>query len=424
MRTLFIGYFVMVTLAIYQLALKGRGGPQAVAAVVLAIFVAVLGVVIVHAYGFQIQHSRWRTRPDLLRCERSKLFNTIPFVTITRQSTIGDVDVAVAPGRYCSMPFFRFEYKDSNPNRVSVHLDDDYVKRLGWLYCRYRRTRWWFFKAYLVYQCARACFLGGASEAPLVQVYGLFVIELLFSFILVKWSPFEGHRNTVISVWLLSFSKLTTTGLAIALMPRYNLDPVSAMMIGLAIVVVHGAVTLAVLVLSVLGWISSWISLSRNTHKFPAILENPRADYLERIERLGRNVPGSTQPQPEDNDYDLVPVPVLPTVLEEPEEEIEEPSVPNYGANDVADNGRRVTRRPTSSLSPWTPNYQVPEIFFGEETPGAFELQTFEVSRDLTGLRDRTAPQNPTTPRHLTVPRDSVRKKESVTEQPWRQHRF
>lgn len=41
-------------------------------------------------------------------------------------------------------------------------------------------------------------------------------------------------------------------------------DPVSATMIGLAIVAAHGFVTLAVVVLSVLGWISSWMSLSRS----------------------------------------------------------------------------------------------------------------------------------------------------------------
>lgn len=292
MRTLFIGFFVMVTLALYQLSLRGRAGPTALAAIVLIIFAIGLGSIAGYACFFRLRQGRYAVGPDTLRCEQGKLFKTIPFMAVTRESKIGEQEASGAPRRFGSIPFVRIQYIDNDPDRVTVHLDDGYVKRFGWLSGRYRRSRWWFFAAYLFYQFVRGCFLGGASQDPMVQVYGLLVFEILTFLVFVKFSPFEGQRNTVVAVWMLSFSKIVTNGLAIAFLPDYNLSRIAATVIGLIILIVQGFLTLAVMTLVIIGIVSSWMSLSRNTERFPEHLEDTRVSYFEHIEHRANDIPG------------------------------------------------------------------------------------------------------------------------------------
>lgn len=292
MRTLFIGFFVMVTLALYQLSLRGRPGPTALAAVILVISSIGLGSVAAYACFFRLRHGKYAVGPDTIRCEKGKLFKTLPFIALTRESKIGEEDANEAPRRFGSIPFFRVQYINNDPERTTVHLDDSYTKRFGWLSSRYRRTRWWFFAAYLFYQFVRACFLGGASQDPLVQVYGLFIFEIIALLVIMKLNPFEGHRNTVIAVWILSVSKIMTTGLSIAFLPQFALNRTNATVVALIIVVIQGFVGLAVMVLTVVGMISTWMSLSRNTEKFPTVLEHTRVEYFEHIEHRARDIPG------------------------------------------------------------------------------------------------------------------------------------
>lgn len=292
MRTLFIGFFVMITLALYQLSLRGRAGPTALAAVVLVVLAIGLGSIAGYACFFRLRQGRYAVGSDTLRIEQGKLFKTVPFVSVTRESKIGEEE-AVPRGRlFGSVPFVRIQYIDNDPDRVTVHLDEVYVKRFGWLAGRYRRTRWWFFASYLFYQFVRGCFLGGASQDPPVQVYGLLVVEVLAFVALAKLSPFEGQRNTVAAVWMLSFSKIMTNGLAVAFLPEHELGRVAATVLGLIILIVQGFVTLAVMVLIVVGTVSTCMSLSRNTQRFPSVLEDTRVAYFEHVEHRANDVPG------------------------------------------------------------------------------------------------------------------------------------
>lgn len=302
MRSLFIGFFVMITLSLYQLSLRGRAGPTALASVVLVILSLGLGSIAGYACFFRLRHGKYAVGPDTLRCEQGKLFKAIPFMALTRESKIGEEESSHAPRRFGSIPFVRIQYIDNDPGRVTVHMDDGYVKRFGWLSGRYRRTRWWFFAAYLFYQFIRGCFLGGASQDPLVQVYGLLVFEVLAFAVVAKLSPFEGHRNTVVSVWMLSFSKIITNGLAVAFLPEYDLGRVAATVIGLIIIIVQGFVTLAVMVLVAVGVVSSWMSLSRNTERFPGALDDTRVSYFEHVEHRANDIPGPRPSPQEEND--------------------------------------------------------------------------------------------------------------------------
>ena len=74
MRSLFIGFFVMITLSLYQLSLRGRAGPTALASVVLVILSLGLGSIAGYACFFRLRHGKYAVGPDTLRCEQGKLF--------------------------------------------------------------------------------------------------------------------------------------------------------------------------------------------------------------------------------------------------------------------------------------------------------------------------------------------------------------
>lgn len=292
LRTTFIAFFTVMTLTMFQFTLKGPAGPTAIAAIIWLIFFVGLGGIAAYACYFRLRHGKYEAGRDTLRFERGKIFGKMPCVAATRQSTIRDEEESSAkPYLFGTMPFLRVRYVDDDADRATVHQDAGYIKRFGWLSSRYRRTRWWFFAPYLAYQFVRACFLGGGVRTPLAQVFGLFIFEMLALACIVKLNPFESNRNTAVAVWMLSISKIITTGLAIAFLPDFSLNRIVATVFGIIIIVVQGFVAIAVLVLIVLGVISSWMSVSRNREKFPEVLEQVRIGYFEHTRACADDLP-------------------------------------------------------------------------------------------------------------------------------------
>ncbi|KAF4966042.1 hypothetical protein FSARC_6242 [Fusarium sarcochroum] len=291
LRTLFIAFFTMMTLTLFQLSINGPAGPTAIAAVVFVMFMGFAGLT-AYACSTRLREGKYEVVTDSLRFEQGKLFKKVPFIATTLESSIGEEDQAQKPRLFGSLPIRRIKFTDKDPERPNVHQDEPYTKRFGWLSARYRRTRWWFFAIYLAYQFVRACFIGGGRADPLAQVYGLFIFEIIALVIIIKLKPFEGARNTTAAIWLLSISKIVTTGLSIAFLPSLNLSRVAATAIGMIILVVQCFLAAAILVLIVLGMISTWMSLSRNREEFPEKVDDLRVRYFEHMEnRAGTSVP-------------------------------------------------------------------------------------------------------------------------------------
>ncbi|ROT41713.1 TRP-domain-containing protein [Sodiomyces alkalinus F11] len=285
LRTLLVASFPLLTLALFQMNLERPTGPLAIAAVVFALLLVGLGGLVAYACYFRLRFSKFQMGTDTIILEQGRLFKVLPFVAATRASTIGEKESATK--RYGSLPFLRIHFVDNDPDRPrpSVHKDEAYVKRFGWLAAHYRRKRWWFFALWFAYQVARACFLGGASRSPLAQVYGLFILEVLAFIVFVNLKPYEGQRNAVVAVWMLGMSKVVTAGLSIAFLPDFNNSRILLTVFGLIIVVVQGFMVLAVIVLVVLGMISSWMSLHRNRETFrPQALDSIRISYYEHLQ--------------------------------------------------------------------------------------------------------------------------------------------
>ncbi|KAI1417162.1 TRP-domain-containing protein [Hypoxylon sp. FL1857] len=296
LRTLFIAFFSITTLAMFQFAIRGSAGPTAIAAVVFVIFIVMMGGLVLHALHGRLRFGTFSLDPDRILLRQGKMFGCLPCVTPVRLSQLREEELGEKP--VGSLPFVRFHFVDDDPNRTNVHQDEPYIKRFGWLSARYRLSRWWFFAFWLTYQLIRACFLGAGIGNAIAQVFGLFIVDILALVIIAALNPYEGQRNTALAVWLLALTRVATTGLSIAFLPDFSLNRIIVTVIGVVIIVIQALLTIAVMILIILGGISSWMSLSRNREYFSSeMLEGVRIRYFEHIEQRATGQPRPPKPK-------------------------------------------------------------------------------------------------------------------------------
>lgn len=290
-RTVLMGFFVMMTLTLYQFSIAGGPGVSAGVIAVAAItfivfFVGVFGGA-AYACFHRTKFGRYETSPDRVLITRSMTWKVLPGINFTRKSIVDtwrDKDQMRRREKHIgSLPFFGIKYTYTDPS-TTIHEDLPYIKRFGWLSARYRRTKWYFFWVWMVYQFLRACFVGGASKNAQAQVYGLFVLEIIAGLVVIMLNPFEGSRNTALAVYLLSLSKVITAGMSIAFLPEMNLARIPATVVGFVIIITQLLCCIALLILIVLSAISSWFSLSRNREEFhPSAWQGLRIKYFDHL---------------------------------------------------------------------------------------------------------------------------------------------
>ncbi|CZT03303.1 related to Calcium_related spray protein [Rhynchosporium agropyri] len=298
LRTLFIAFFMMTTLALFQFSYGGKAGPIAIAAIIfLVFFLGGLGVCF-YACFYRIRFGKYESTPDRVHFKRKKIMKIIPWYSPARESSLDEEEKAKTAG---SMSFFQIKFIDSEQEQQSVHQNNNFTKRFGWLSARYRRTRWWFFSFWVVYQFIRACFIGGARNNPMAQVIGLFIWEIIAFVAIICINPFEGQRNTALAVWMLGLSKVATAGLSIAFLPNLKLARIPTTIVGVIIIVIQGFLVIGVLILIVLGVISSYMSITRNREVFrPHGMTDIRLKYFDHLELTEKDVPPPPPPVPEE----------------------------------------------------------------------------------------------------------------------------
>ncbi|KAK2600995.1 hypothetical protein N8I77_010480 [Diaporthe amygdali] len=333
LRVLFMAFATMVTLIFYQFAIGGSPGVKVVAAISLLVFLLGIGGLATYSCHSRLRFYQYTVRPDRILVVRDNRLRAIPFICFIRLSTLKEAEF---PGRLIgSIPFVQVLYNDDNVDRVSVHEDHAYIKRFGWLSARYRRTRWWFFGCSLLYQLFRGLFIGGAVDSPQAQVYGLLVFEVLALLIFAKLDPFEGQRNMALAVWMLGISKVLTAGLSIAFLPTMRTNRIVATAIGFVIIVVQGLVVVGLMILVVIGAISSYMSLTRNKEEFtPETLESVRVQYFEHLQtkaidihlskeqRDWQNEETEKDKQPPQPSFSVIAVKRMSKIEDEDEDEI------------------------------------------------------------------------------------------------------
>lgn len=298
-RAFFIGFFMFMLLTMFQFTLSASRGVTAIAAIVFVIFY--LGMMSFAAYAlfYRLRSGKYASGPDRLNMERSRLLGFLPWYRLKRESKSGNQDEPKIPTN--SLPWWRVHFVDNNPERVSIHEDNDYTVRFGWLSARFRRTKWWAFAVWLMYEFVRACFYGGAAGHPLTQVFGLLVVECIGLFTIIWMRPFEATRLNLIMIYSLGFSKVVTVALSAAFDIRFNLDRIVTTVIGIVIIVIQGVLTILLLLAIVLGAISSYMSLTRYNQEFhPRSWSNQRDKLFKHINQAATDLPPrpTTPPAP------------------------------------------------------------------------------------------------------------------------------
>jgi hypothetical protein len=288
LRTVFIGFYMLTFLAMFQFSYLALSGPVAVACVAFSVVVFGVGSIAAYACFSRLRIGKYVSEPDRLNIAKRRLHRIIPWINISRNSKVPRSEDEIY---ICSIPWWTVH---AMADTVSVHDDEQYTTRFGWLASRYRRTRWWFFVVWLFYEFVRACFLAGASTQPLVQVLGLLAVEIIafISFIILR--PFEGQRLNVLAVYLLGFSKVATTGLSLAFDARFGIARIPTTVIGIIIIVIQGLLTVAVMVLILIGAVSSYMSILRDRGEIKPLRWNPvREKYFAHLDLAVQDVPRS-----------------------------------------------------------------------------------------------------------------------------------
>lgn len=297
LRAMFVAFFMMMFLTLFEFTYKGSAGVTVIAALVfIAFFVGMLGAA-GYACFYRLRLGHYETVPDKVHFEKTKAVGPVPWYGIKLESHRSEKsETTVSAG---SVPWRRIRYINEDPQRVGVHQDEDYTMRFGWLASRFRRTRWWFFAVWLVYEFVRACFYGGAVGHPLIQVFGLLVVEIIALVGIALMRPFEGARLNALMVYLLGFSKVATVALSAAFDARFNLQRITTTAIGIVIIVIQGVLAILLMIAIVIGAISSYMSLTRNHEDFkPQRWEKIRQRYFAHLEKTAPDVPPPPPPPP------------------------------------------------------------------------------------------------------------------------------
>ena len=297
LRTMFIAFFMVTFLALFEFTYEGSAGVTTIAALVFVFFSSGMLTVAGFACFYRLKSGHFERVPDRVRFEKTKAVGLVPWYGVKLESNRSDDPKStICVG---SVPWQRIRHINNDPQQAGIHQDEYYTARFGWLTARFRRTRWWFFAVWLIYEFVRACFYGGAAGHPLTQVFGLLVVEIIALVIIVLMRPFEGARLNALMVYLLGFSKVATVALSAAFDARFNLPRITTTAIGIVIIAIQGVLAIVLMIAIVIGAISSYMSLTRNHESFrPRKLGKLRQRYFTHLEKTAPDIPHPPQNPP------------------------------------------------------------------------------------------------------------------------------
>lgn len=338
LRTCYLAWFAMMFLTMFQFTYSSSGGVKGIAAIVFVVFL--LGMPLVAAYAFWYKQAITGSDSSYGRLwEHNVVRGKYPVPKLQMpakkapQTSVTETipDHAHSDSKASGSPLWRKmtstgSITDRNGNSRSIHDNEDYTKKFGWLAARFRRTRWWFFTAWLFYELLRAIFYAGASGYAQAQVFGLLIVEFL-AFVFIIWMrPFEGQRLNVLVVYCLGFSKVASVALSAAFDINFNLQRITTTVIGIVIIVIQGILTIITMVAIVVGAISSYMSVSRNEEDFrPRKWANLRERYFDHLDRVVNDLPPPPKPAPPSPEepkygFEMKGIKRLPKVEDEDEE--------------------------------------------------------------------------------------------------------
>ncbi|OCT54996.1 putative transient receptor potential ion channel protein [Cladophialophora carrionii] len=365
LRTCYIAFFMMMFLTMFQFTLGGAHGVKAIAAVILVLFlVSMLGVSTLAIW----YRTKAEALPEILEhasegSEGSEKTGNSAWYKIGFKRA--PENSAAEGGAHPKTTWWRKHLPNLSSGRVHPHDDENYTIKFGWLASRYRKSKWWFFSVWLIYELVRAAFYGGAAGHALVQVFGLLAWEIIAFVAVLFMRPFESNRLNLIMVYFLGFSKVATVALASAFDARFGLDRIITTVIGVVIIVIQGILTICLFIAIVLGAISSYMSITRYSETIkPRSWLKPRTRYFSHVAHKATDRPKPPPPPPPP--------------------EPERPKEPYFAVSSV---------RRELKIEDEDPDNQIPEVSMSPRASSMDMEKPFSVSR-TTSMRSRTSVSN------------------------------
>jgi hypothetical protein len=366
LRTCYIAFFMMMFFTMFQFTLGGARGVKALAAVVLALFLVVMLSVSAIAMWYRTQSE---ALPEILEqtnqeSEGSEKTGNSGWYKISFKKAPQNQVVEGETGPKTT--WWRKHLPVVGWGRVHPHDDENYTIKFGWLASRFRRSKWWFFSVWLIYELVRAAFYGGAAGHAMVQVFGLLAWEIIALVTILFVRPFESDRLNLIMVYFLGFSKVATVALASAFDARFGLDRIITTVIGVVIIVIQGILTICLFIAIALGAVSSYMSITRYSETIkPRSWLKPRTRYFSHVDRKATDRPKPPPPPPPP--------------------EPERPKEPYFTVSNV---------RRELKIEDEDPDSQVLEVGASPRASASMEVEkNFSVSRS-TSMRSRTSMSN------------------------------
>lgn len=303
LRTCFVSFFLIMFLTIFEFSLQSSVYVKLVAAAVFLIFVAGLAGIAVYACYYKAlnigRSSLSAELKDLLQDDPSWFAPSTPTNIRDAEQSAREKrnEIGSVRNNYLNRRSTKGGVEEPPYVSRNTHDNNGFTTRFGWLASRYRRTRWWFFTAWLSYEFLRAVFYAGASGYPRVQVFGLVIVESL-AFAYVLWArPFEGRRSNFL-VSCTGFSKVASVALSASFDVHFNLPRITTTVLGIAIIAIQGVLTIMTLIAIVIGAFTSYMSVSRGCEEFrPKKWHGLRERYFDHLDRVVDDLPEKPKPK-------------------------------------------------------------------------------------------------------------------------------
>jgi hypothetical protein len=298
LRCCYIAFFMIMFLSMFQLTFGGAHASKALAGAILAIFLVGLGATCVLALWYRTRLEPLPEIPEQASPDSEASEKTVTsawFRMDSERSLAKQPEVELRPRK----TWLQQHLPIAQSGRIHPHDSPSYTMKFGWLASRFRRSKWWFFAFWLVYELVRAAFYGGAARHALTQVFGLLAWEIVSLLAIVLMRPFESNRLNLVMVYLLGFSKVTTIALASAFDERFGLDRIMCTVLGVVIIVIQGILTICLFLAITIGAISSYMSVKRYHETIkPRVLLGPRERYFAHINQKATDKPKPPPPPP------------------------------------------------------------------------------------------------------------------------------
>lgn len=273
---IFVAFFFMLSfLAIFQFALRVGTGPISVGIVLFLIIV--IGTTSVVS-AIVLNHLRNTGRRGRLPPYENSISGLMKKAKeVFWEETPSSANSALNP-------HLSDDNSDSDYVLPTLPVYRPHIGKSTFLGIRFRQSRWWLFIPWLVYDFMRACFLAGAVECPIAQIAGSLALEVMMILVIYITEPFSDKSvpspvprrtnvNTVL-VYLLSASKISTTALSIAFLPKLRVSRITATVIGVIIILIQAVLVIVLFAAIAMNAIWGYFIL-RSSEKHDKLVESP-----------------------------------------------------------------------------------------------------------------------------------------------------